>query len=197
MNVLAIMGSPRKNKNNDTLITHMLKGLEDPNFNIEKYSVKDLNVKPCIACDACARNLGCIFNDDMSMLYKKFNEADAIIISSPLYFNSVSAQLKSIIDRFQAIWSSKYVLKQSLIDTNKFRAGYFICTAGMPESDELFNATLPIMDLFFKSTNSEYFGNLFVSNIDSKPVYNDSEVLNKAFNLGLELKKRLKGSVNL
>lgn len=193
MNVLAIMGSPRNKKNNDTLIDHMLLGLHDPSIKVEKLSVKDLNVKPCIACDACARNLGCIFNDDMAVLYKKFNNADAIIISSPLYFNSISAQLKAIIDRCQAIWSSKYVLKQSLIDISKYRVGYFICTAGMPKSPDLFAATIPIMDLFFKSTNCEYMGNLFVADIDSKPVIENQAILNNAFEIGSELKKRLKG----
>ena len=193
MKVLAIMGSPRKNKNNDVLVNNILKGFEEPTITIEKYSVSDLIIKPCIACDACARNLGCIFNDHMTMLYKKFNEADAVIISSPLYFNSVSAQLKSIIDRCQAIWSSKYILNQSIIDIDKQRIGFFVSTAGMPESPELFSATVPIMDLFFKSINCEYVGNLFVPNIDAHPIIDDKESLSKAYNIGLELKKRLKG----
>lgn len=193
MKILAIMGSPRKNKNNDALITNILKSIQEPTITIEKYSVGDLIVKPCIACDACTRNLGCIFNDHMTMLYKKFNEADVVIISSPLYFNSVSAQLKSIIDRCQAIWSSKYVLNQSIIDIDKKRIGFFISTAGMPESPELFSATIPIMDLFFKSINCEYVGNLFVPNIDAHPIIEDQETLSKAHNIGLELKKRLKG----
>lgn len=192
LKILAIVGSPRKGKNNDTLVEHMLKGMRDTNItkmSIEKLYADKLDVSSCKACDACAKKRGCILQDDMKELYKKFDEADIVILSSPLYFNSISGKVKTIIDRNQAIWSSKYVLGESLIDKEKSRLGYFICTAGMPESPELFDATLPIIDLFFKSINTEHKGNLFVANVDEVSVLEDKKILEKANAIGTELIK--------
>ena len=190
LRILAIVGSPRKGKNNDTLVKHMLQGIEETSTSevfIEKLYADKLNVASCKACNACAKKLGCIIKDDMEGLYKKFDEADIVILSSPLYFNSISGRVKTIIDRNQAIWSSKYILESSLIDKDKQRLGYFICTAGMPESPELFDATFPIMDLFFKSINTEYRGNLLIANVDEVSVMENKEVLEEAYAIGKKL----------
>ncbi|ABR50399.1 NADPH-dependent FMN reductase [Alkaliphilus metalliredigens QYMF] len=185
--VLAIMGSPRRLKNNDRLLDELLKGLSGPHTIIEKYHADHLNIQSCKACDGCTRKKGCVLKDDMINLYAKFDEADIVIMTSPLYFNSVSAQLKSVIDRCQALWSSKYVLKDSMIDQTKKRLGYFLCTAGVPQNDSLFSAATPVMDLFFKSINADYLGNLFFCNVDEHPVYEDSEALTQAFRTGENL----------
>lgn len=190
LKVLGIVGSPRKGKNNDTLVTHMLKGIEKTCENqaaIEKIYADKLNVQPCKACDGCTRKRGCVLKDDMEKLYEKFDTADIVILSSPLYFNSVSAQLKTIIDRNQAIWSSKYVLNHSLINKEKKRLGYFICTAGMSENPHLFDATLPIMELYFKSINTSHEGNLFVPNVDQHPIMKDENILQQAYAIGAAL----------
>lgn len=190
LKVLGIVGSPRKGKNNDTLVTHMLKGIEktcEGQVIIEKFYADRLNIQPCKACDGCTKKRGCVLKDDMNNLYNRFDAADIIILSSPLYFNSISAQLKTIIDRNQAIWSSKYVLNNSLINKEKKRLGYFICTAGMPETPHLFDATLPIMQLYFKSINTSHEGNLFVANVDEHPIMKDEDILQQAYAIGASL----------
>ncbi len=194
LNIIALVGSPRKNKNNDSLVNNMLKGIQDTCHNeihMEKLYIRDLDIKPCMACAACARKAGCIIEDDMSQIYDKFNRADIVIISSPLYFNSISGALKTLVDRNQAIWSSKYILNQPIIDRQKKRLGYFICTAGMPESEDLFDATLPIMDLFFKSINTQWVGNLFIGDMDRKPIINNRELLKEAYDIGSWLAKNI------
>ncbi|AOY75035.1 flavodoxin family protein [Clostridium formicaceticum] len=193
LKVLAIVGSPRKGKNNDTLVDYMLKGIaydKKRPVSIEKFYADKMHVASCKACEGCGRKKGCVLKDDMNSLYQKFDEADIVIISSPLYFNSVSSQLKAIIDRNQAIWSSKYILNDSLINKDKRRLGYFICTAGMPDEPNLFDATLPIMELFFKSINTIHEGNFFVPNVDQQPIMEDEAMLQKVHALGVELAKK-------
>ncbi|AKL96957.1 multimeric flavodoxin WrbA [Clostridium aceticum] len=190
LKVLAIVGSPRKGKNNDTLVEHMLKGIADykeVSASIEKLYANKMQIASCTACEGCGRKKGCVIKDDMNSLYTKFDEADIVIISSPLYFCSVSSQLKAIIDRNQAIWSSKYILNDSLINKEKSRLGYFICTAGMPDEPHLFDATLPVMELFFKSINTSHEGNLFVPNVDQQPIMEDEKMLQEAYALGAKL----------
>ncbi|SDL07041.1 flavodoxin family protein [Natronincola ferrireducens] len=195
LRVLAIVGSPRKGKNNDTLVHEMLKGIEETSIEpitIDKLYADRLNISPCKACGGCGRKRGCVLKDDMGEVYEKFDQADIVILSSPLYFNSISAQVKTIIDRNQAIWSSKYILNDSLINKSKKRIGYFICTAGMPEEPHLFDATLPIMELFFKSINTDHEGNLFVANVDEKSVMERKESLEKAYSIGSDLVGKMK-----
>ena len=181
MKVLAIMGSPRKGKNNDVLLDSILASIKNQDITaaIEKLYVSDLAIAPCLACDACTRKTGCIQKDGMDDLYEKFDVADLIIITSPMYFNSISGQLKSIIDRNQAIWSSKYVLNDPLIDKDKVRVGYVIITAGAKEHPYGLSAVTPIMDLFFKSVNTEYWGDYFVNGVDENPAYSNSQALDQ------------------
>ncbi|KAB3531510.1 flavodoxin family protein [Alkaliphilus serpentinus] len=187
--VLAIMGSPRKKMNNDTLLDNFLLGLKEKSeeVEIERINAADLNIAGCTACDACSHKLGCVIKDDMKGLIEKFNDANMIIVTSPLYFNSITAQLKALIDRNQVIWSSKYALKNSLIDRNKVRFGFVLITGGAKEQPYGLSAVEPIFDLFFRSVNTEYKGNFFISNVDEKPVYEDKEVQHKARAFGESL----------
>ncbi len=187
MKVLAILGSPIRKRNSETLTKKVVESLKnhiskDETIEVDLLSVQNLKISPCVACDRCTRIKGCVFQDDMTHLYKAFNDSDIILFSSPLYFNSLSAQAKAIIDRCQAIFSSKYVLKDPMIDRDRKRLGLFISTAGVDMNDdpELFNGTLPVMDLFFRSINTEYVGNLFVGNVDQVKVMDNPEALDSA-----------------
>ncbi len=194
MKVLAILGSPIRKRNSETLVKKVIESLEnhiskDELVDIDLVSVQTLKISPCVACDRCTRIKGCVFQDDMVHLYKAFNDSDIILFSSPLYFNSVSAQAKAIIDRCQAIFSSKYALKDPMIDRDRKRLGLFLSTAGvnMDDDPELFKGTLPVMDLFFRAINTEYVGNLFVGNVDRVTVSENPEALASAEEWGRTL----------
>ncbi len=197
MKVLAIMGSPRRGKNNDILLDTLLGSIsrQEASVDITKLYVSDLAIAPCLACDACTRRSGCVQKDGMENLYRSFDGADIILITSPMYFNSISGQLKAIIDRNQAIWSSKYVLKQSLVDKSKPRVGYVIITAGAEEHPYELQAVTPIMDLFFKSINTEYMDNYFVNGVDERPAYDRAEVLSDIEGLAGEILNYYRGAI--
>lgn len=184
--VLAVMGSPRKHKNTDTLLDSVLEGIKkcNVNINIKKIYLKDLSINPCIGCDYCSKTGNCFINDDMNELYSEFNESDGIIIASPLYFNTVSSLTKIMIDRCQVYWSSKFILKNPAIDVNKNRIGMFIAAGGAPYKEGHFDACIPVIDLFFKAINTKYKYNLLVSDTDRCPTWERKDILNKGFNLG-------------
>ena len=199
MKVLAILGSPIRKRNSETLLKKVIESLEDhvaedESVEVDFVSVQNVKISPCVACDRCTRIKGCVFQDDMVHLYKAFNDSDIILFASPLYFNSVSAQAKAIIDRCQAIFSSKYVLKDPMIDRDRKRLGLFLSTAGvdMNTDPELFKGTLPVMDLFFRAINTEYLGNLFVGNVDRVKVMDNPEALASAKDWGRSIAKRYK-----
>lgn len=185
--VLAIMGSPRKNKNTDKLLDAVIEGIKTNEVELKKVYLRDMKISTCIACGQCEKTGDCFINDDMKNIYDDFNNSDIIIIASPLYFNTVSSLTKIMIDRCQVYWSSKYILKNSSIEVNKKRVGMFIGVGGAPKKEDHFDACIPVMDLFFKAISTEYRENFFASHTDEIPVWERKELLEMAFEKGKSL----------
>ncbi|WP_392486799.1 flavodoxin family protein [Haloimpatiens sp. FM7315] len=185
--IVAIMGSPRKNKNTDVILSEILKTVDINKYEIKKIYLSDLNIKPCTSCYYCAKTGKCCIDDDMQNLYPLFDESDIVIMSSPLYFNSLSAISKTMIDRCQMFWSSKYKYGKASIDRNKERKGIFVSSAGSPYIKGQFQASIPVIDLFFKSINVKYTDNLFCSNTDLVPAHFRKDILNRAIEIGKNL----------
>ena len=101
--VLIIKGSPRKNGNSAVLADQVFDGAKEAGADVESIYLSGLEINPCDACDVCqGGGTGCIVEDDMQSLYPKLNQADVIVIASPIYFFTVSAQIKLFIDRWYA-----------------------------------------------------------------------------------------------
>lgn len=85
------------------LLNEALNGAKQEGAEIEIYSVADKTIKPCEACRACVKTGECHIKDDMQDLYDKLLEADGIIFGTPIYFYSMTAQAKTVIDRTFAL----------------------------------------------------------------------------------------------
>lgn len=103
MRILGIVGSPRKNGNTEILMTEALKVARDAGCETEIFLMAEKQVAPCAACYGCFKGGSCVVKDDMQQLYEMMARADAIIFGSPVYFGSVSAQLKIVMDRMFAL----------------------------------------------------------------------------------------------
>ncbi|MFX0004974.1 MAG: flavodoxin family protein [Candidatus Hermodarchaeota archaeon] len=103
MNVIGISGTPRKRGNSEILLRYALKPFEDNAWNIKTFLLSELEIKPCNACDSCRKTGTCIINDDMQEIYDAFRWCNAIIISTPVYYLNVSAQLLSLLQRIYAV----------------------------------------------------------------------------------------------
>lgn len=103
MKIVGICGSPREGASEYLLkrALDMLK--EDEGFETKFITVKDKNISPCTHCNDCVESGNCSIEDDMSEIYESLKEADGIILASPIHFGSISAQLKAVIDRCQAL----------------------------------------------------------------------------------------------
>jgi putative NADPH-quinone reductase len=122
----------------------------------------------------------------MQEAYKVLDEADIVITTTPVYFHSVTAQLKTFIDRTQAVWGSKYVLESTII-SRKRRLGFGICTGGPPEEKSYFDCTLKVLDIFHKCINAKLTGTLTVADVDRKHVGTREDVLEQARQEGRKL----------
>lgn len=103
--VLILSGSPRKGGNSDLLCDEFMRGAIESGNTVEKIRVAEKNIGYCKACYYCKDHNGqCVIKDDMQEVLQKIIEADVIVLASPVYFYSVDAQLKALIDRTVARW---------------------------------------------------------------------------------------------
>ena len=104
-NVLILSGSPRKGGNSDLLCDAFAKGAQEAGNEVEKIRVAAKKVAPCSACYYCRDHEGkCVHQDDMVEILQKMIDADVLVLASPVYFYSIDAQLKAVIDRTVARW---------------------------------------------------------------------------------------------
>lgn len=102
--VLILSGSPRKDGNSDLLCEEFKKGAEEAGNVVEKIRVAEKNIGFCRGCYACKDGGVCAIKDDMAEVLQKMIDADVLVLASPVYFYSVDAQLKTLIDRTVARW---------------------------------------------------------------------------------------------
>lgn len=102
--VLILSGSPRKGGNSDILCDEFARGAIDSGNEVEKIRISEKNVGYCRACYYCRDHKGeCVLKDDMAEILQKMIDADVIVLVSPVYFYSIDAQLKAVIDRTVAL----------------------------------------------------------------------------------------------
>lgn len=102
--VLILSGSPRKEGNSDILCNEFMRGATEAGNQVEKIRIAEKNIGFCRACYFCKDTGVCAIKDDMAEVLQKMIEADVLVLASPVYFYSVDAQLKALIDRTVARW---------------------------------------------------------------------------------------------
>ena len=164
MKVLGIMGSPRIKGNTDLLLDEALKGAQSQGAEVEKIAAANLKIAPCREIYACLKDGKCVIKDDMDSIYPRLLAADAVIIASPIFFYTVSAQLMPLISRCQALWARKYVLKNMDIPVKR---GAFIAV-GATRGAKLFDGPKLTIKYFFQAINAEYKEELLIRGVDKK-----------------------------
>ncbi len=179
------MGSPRIGGNTDLLLDEALKGAESARAEVEKIIIDRLKIAPCREYYGCLRDGNCVIRDDMDGVYPKLLESDCIIIASPMFFYGLTAQVKALIDRCQALWARKYVLKQSPPDAG--RKGAFI-GVGATKGAKLFEGSILTLKYFYRAIGVKYEDDLLVWGVDQKgEIKEHPTALLDAFELGKKL----------
>ena len=106
---LAVAGSPRKGGNSDLLLDQVILGVEDGGGAVQKVYLQDRDLRPCSACDACQRTpeARCVLSDDMADLYEPLQQCDLLLLATPVYCLSVSAQMKLFLDRWYPLFTER------------------------------------------------------------------------------------------
>jgi multimeric flavodoxin WrbA len=189
--ITAIYGSPRIDGNTSILVDKFLEGVEDGaggagrDVEIEKIVASKLDISPCRECGNCSRTGECIVQDDMQEIFNTLIEADFIAVSSPVFFTTVSAYLKSLIDRCQRFWVLKYERQENII--NKERKGVFIGASGSGSST-IFDCPKKVIRAFFDVLYVDYDKDFLYKSTDSKgDIIKNRQALEEIYGYGKKL----------
>ena len=148
--VLILSGSPRKQGNSDLLCDEFMRGALDAGHEVEKIRVQEKKVACCTACYACSTSGICAIKDDMADIMQKMIDCDVMVLASPVYFYSIDAQLKAVIDRSVCRWTEVkdkemyYIMtaadgeKESMDTTLACFRGYAECVEGAVEKGVIY-----------------------------------------------------------
>lgn len=172
-NILIISSSPRKNGNSQMLCEQFKKGAEEKGHTATLIRLMEKKIGFCRACDGCMRNGGiCVLNDDMAEILKLFQEADVIVLATPVYFYGISAQMKTFIDRTYPIW--QHLGKKEV---------YYIISAGLGE--DIIERSLGDLDGFVEHLE-EYriAGRIYATDVMEAGLVKNLDVFEKAYQMG-------------
>ena len=102
--IIILKGSPRKLGNSSVLADQTAAGAKDAGAQVDSFFLHDMNLRACDGCDECRATGACVVGDDMQKIYPKLLAADGIVLASPIYWFTYSAQLKLCIDRWYGLW---------------------------------------------------------------------------------------------
>ncbi len=186
--VLGISTSPRLKGNSDLLLREALTGAESAGALVEYIRLCDLSISPCVECNYCYETGECRIEDDYKIVSAKMLEADRLIFATPIFFMTVCAQAKMLIDRCQCLWARKYVLKRPLITDGSRDRRAMVIAVGGTKSEKMFENIKLTMKYYFDVLDMQYVANLFVNKIDScGEVKEHPLVMKEAYRLGCEL----------
>ncbi len=177
MNILGLMGSPRKGGNTDILVDTILKNAEGKGHEVSKVYVYGADVGPCVDCRGCKKGeLVCIVEDGMQALYPRLDAADVIVFGTPVYWVGPSGPIKQLFDRLRPYFSNGRL---------KGKKAVLVAPAGDGPGD----ADL-IVEMFRRSFDMlgiEFVGQVLGKAYDKKEILKDEKAMEQAVKLGKSL----------
>ena len=199
-NLLAIVGSPRKNQSTDTLVDKAIEGVisEAPDCKVKKLNLVEYDIKHCRNCLVCRDSntkepfAKCSIGDDMDHIYEDVHKSDILIFGTPVHMGHATAIMTSFLERI--CWTFAKPERRILTiygcplpRSDKKRKSIIIVTSGIipPLYRRLCDAATPLIRQTVKdSLNAKTVGDMYAGDIEHKGV---ERYYNKAFNLGRKL----------
>ena len=190
--IVAIYGSPRRRGNTATLLKHAVQGAVDAGAQVDEIILRDLKISPCLEIYACKKEGRCAIKDDFQQVVDQILSAKGLILASPIFFYTVSAHTKILMDRCQSLWVKKYWIdKVPFGQWEPKRRGLFI-SVGATKGKKLFDGTLLTVKYFFDVLDTELYRSLLYRGMDFEgDVLKYPEYLEEAYEAGKALAKAI------
>lgn len=192
--ILAVAGSPRRGGNTETLLQAAVQGATEEGARVEWVRPNLMKFVACQHCGGCSATGVCVVKDDMQAVYDLIERMDGMILASPIYFGSVTAQVKALIDRGQALWVRKYLLHRPLPDDGKPRPLLFLSVLGGRSRGQI-RAARTVVQAFLNTWDGEYQELIFPRIDLAGEVAEHWTALPQAHAAGQEMVARLKRSL--
>ena len=186
--ILAIYGSPRRRGNTATLLKHAVQGAVDAGAYVDEIVLRDLKISPCLEIYACKKDGRCAIKDDFQQVVDQILMAKGLILASPIFFYTVSAHTKILMDRCQSLWVKKYWIdKVPFGQWEPKRKGIFI-SAGATKGKKLFEGALLTVKYFFDTLDTELYRSLLFRRLDfEEDILKHPDYLEEAYEAGSAL----------
>ncbi|MGD9505314.1 MAG: flavodoxin family protein [Syntrophobacteraceae bacterium] len=188
VNILAIYGSPRRQGNTSLLLAEAVRGARDAGANVDEVVLRDLRISPCLEIYGCKNTGRCVIQDDFQNVYDQLCACDGLMLASPIFFYTVSAHTKMLMDRCQSLWVKKYWIDNAPFGgRDERRKGLFI-SVGATSGKKLFEGVLLTIRYFFDTLDIEPWRNLLYRGLDLEgDVKKHPEHLNEAYEAGKDM----------
>jgi multimeric flavodoxin WrbA len=187
LKILGICGSPRRDGNTDVLLKEALKGAQEAGAEVEAIFLRDKTISPCLEIYGCKIDGRCVIEDDFHEVADRMVQADVLILASPIFFYTVSAHTKMLMDRCQSFWVKRYILKEPVVSGGPRRKGAFIAV-GATHGKRLFEGVILTVRYFFDALDVDLSETLLVRGVDEKgEIFNHQEEIRAAYELGSRL----------
>lgn len=177
MKILALIGSPRKGGNTDTLVEQILKGSKSKGHTSDKLYLYDYEISPCIDCRDCKKkDLACTIKDGMQELYPKMEEADLIIFSTPNYWYGPTGKMKLFMDRMRPFGANGKLRGKKAVVVTPAAEGPTACG--------------PLVEMFrmsFDYLGMESIGEVLAAAYEKGDIRDNEEELKNAYDFGVSL----------
>jgi len=180
--IAGILGSPRRGGNSEILLDRCLESAEKQGAHVSKFVLNSMKFMPCQECPDITKDGRCKIKDDMQKIYPVIEQADAVVVSTPVFFGSVSAQTKMMIDRFQCQWLGINFFKT--YRNQKKKKGVLLSVQGSDRQDFFENAKAVIKN-FFVTVGASYKYELLCPLVDGKgTIMNYPDCIREAEKIG-------------
>ena len=186
--VLGITCSPRAGGNSELLVQKALAGAESAGATVELIALRDADITPCQECAACLSSGECPLADDFPKVLEELLGCDCLILATPVFFMSVSAYAKALIERCQCLWARKYVLRQPLFPEHQpDRRAMLISVAGT-RSEQMFECVTLTLKYWLDVLEMKHVSSLFVNQVDARgDILKHPSALDEALRMGQSL----------
>lgn len=173
-NVLIISSSLRKNSNSEKLADEFMRGAKDAGNNVEKISLAGKTINFCKGCLACQKTQKCVISDDAKDIAEKMLNADVIAFATPVYYYSVSGQLKTMLDRANPLYTTDY----------KFRDIYLLATAAEDEAETVQGSKTAVQGWTDCFEKAEFKATVFAGGVNEAGDIDGHKALEQAYETG-------------
>jgi multimeric flavodoxin WrbA len=185
MMVLGIYGSPRPGGNSDILLDRALAGAAEAGAALDRIYARDLRISGCLECGGCDETGVCVIPDEMAEIYPRLEQAEVVVLAAPMFFYGVPAQLKALVDRAQALWSGRRLVKSPDQWKTHDHGRGFLIGVGATKGKTMFDGAKMMAKYFFDALDKSYTGGLFYAQVEKKGSIRDHpQALGEAYELG-------------